>query len=124
MVHSGLTVVSDPGYLRRVVQNLLSNAIRYTEKGRVLAGVRRVGDFARIEVWDSGCGIAEQDQQTIFQEFKQLGSGAANSGLGLGLAIVERPAKALATRWSFGHGREQEAVFPLWCQCLQPPPRC
>lgn len=95
LVHSGLTVVSDPGYLRRVVQNLLSNAIRYTEKGRVLAGVRRVGDFARIEVWDSGCGIAEQDQQTIFQEFKQLGSGAANSGLGLGLAIVERACKGL-----------------------------
>lgn len=104
LVHSGLTVVSDPGYLRRVVQNLLSNAIRYTETGRVLAGVRRVGDFARIEVWDTGCGIAEQDQQTIFQEFKQLGAGAPNSGLGLGLAIVERACKGL------GHPLE------LWSQ--------
>ncbi|WP_299210041.1 PAS-domain containing protein [uncultured Tateyamaria sp.] len=104
LIHSGLTVVSDPGYLRRIVQNLLSNAIRYTETGRVLAGVRRVGDFARIEVWDSGCGIAEEDQQTIFQEFKQLGSGAANSGLGLGLAIVERACKGL------GHPLE------LWSQ--------
>ncbi|WP_299655730.1 PAS-domain containing protein [uncultured Tateyamaria sp.] len=95
LVHSGLTVLSDPGYLRRIVQNLLSNAIRYTENGRILAGVRRVGDFARIEVWDTGCGIAELDQDTIFQEFKQLGSGAANSGLGLGLAIVERACKGL-----------------------------
>ncbi|WP_299707360.1 PAS-domain containing protein [uncultured Tateyamaria sp.] len=104
LIHSGLTVVSDPGYLRRIVQNLLSNAIRYTETGRILAGVRRVGDFARIEVWDSGCGIAEEDQQTIFQEFKQLGFGAANSGLGLGLAIVERACKGL------GHPLE------LWSQ--------
>lgn len=104
LLHSGLSVVSDPGYLRRIVQNLLSNAIRYTETGRVLAGVRRVGDFARIEVWDSGCGIAEQDQQAIFQEFKQLESNAANSGLGLGLAIVERACKGL------GHPLE------LWSQ--------
>ncbi|APX14233.1 PAS domain-containing hybrid sensor histidine kinase/response regulator [Tateyamaria omphalii] len=95
LVHSSLTVVSDPGYLRRIVQNLLSNAIRYTDKGRVLAGVRQVGDFARIEVWDTGCGIAEEDQDTIFQEFKQLAPGAANSGLGLGLAIVERACKGL-----------------------------
>ena len=51
LVHSGLSVISDPGYLRRIVQNLLSNAIRYTDTGRVLGGVRRVGDFARIEVW-------------------------------------------------------------------------
>ncbi|WP_299044840.1 PAS-domain containing protein [uncultured Tateyamaria sp.] len=95
LVHSGLTVVSDPGYLRRIVQNLLSNAIRYTTTGRILAGVRRVGRFARIEVWDTGCGIREEDQQTIFQEFKQLGSGPANGGLGLGLAIVERACKGL-----------------------------
>ena len=95
LVHSGLTVVSDPGYLRRIVQNLLSNAIRYTDTGRVLAGVRRVGDFARSEVWDTGCGIAEHHQETIFQEFKQLRSGGTNSGLGLGLAIVERACKGL-----------------------------
>ncbi|WP_147113861.1 PAS-domain containing protein [Tateyamaria sp. syn59] len=95
LVHSGLTVVSDPGYLRRIVQNLLSNAIRYTDEGRVLAGVRRVGDFARIEVWDTGCGIPEKDQGAIFQEFKQLAPGAANAGLGLGLAIVERACKGL-----------------------------
>ncbi|MEL6467248.1 MAG: PAS-domain containing protein [Pseudomonadota bacterium] len=96
LVPSGLTVVSDPGYLRRIVQNLLSNAIRYTNDGRVLAGVRRVGNYARIEVWDTGQGIAEQDQQVIFQEFKQLGQSSVDSGLGLGLAIVERACKSLA----------------------------
>lgn len=95
LVHSGLNVVSDPGYLRRIVQNLMSNAIRYTTSGRVLCGVRRDGDFARIEIWDTGCGIAEQDQDTIFQEFKQLGTNTANAGLGLGLAIVERACKRL-----------------------------
>ena len=93
--HSSLSVVSDPGYLRRIVQNLLSNAIRYTDSGRVLAGIRRIGDHARIEVWDTGCGIAEADQEVIFGEFKQVRANPANPGLGLGLAIVERACKGL-----------------------------
>ena len=94
-VHSGISVVSDPGYLRRIIQNLLSNAVRYTQSGRVLAGVRRIGSHARIEVWDTGCGIAEEHQNEIFREFNQLGSSDSNEGLGLGLAIVERACKRL-----------------------------
>lgn len=94
-VHSGLSVVSDPGYLRRIIQNLLSNAVRYTQRGRVLAGVRRIGSHARIEVWDTGCGIAEEHQNEIFREFNQLGPSESNEGLGLGLAIVERACKRL-----------------------------
>ena len=94
-LHSSLSVISDPGYLRRIIQNLLSNAIRYTDSGRVLAGVRRVGDHARIEVWDTGCGIAEADRELIFAEFKQVRAARANPGLGLGLAIVERACKGL-----------------------------
>ena len=90
-----LIVKSDPGYLRRIVQNLLSNAIRYTDTGRVLAGVRRNGKSARIEVWDTGRGIAEEDQKLIFQEFKQLAPASQDTGLGLGLAIVERACKGL-----------------------------
>jgi len=90
-----LTVESDPGYLRRIVQNLLTNAIRYTDQGRVLAGVRRVGDVARIEVWDTGCGIAEADQQIIFREFERLSPGPSDKGLGLGLSIVERACSGL-----------------------------
>jgi len=95
LLHSDLAVISDPGYLRRIVQNLLTNALRYTNSGRVLAGVRRVGQFARIEIWDTGIGIAEVDQQSIFLEFNQVTPGAANPGLGLGLAIVERACKGL-----------------------------
>ncbi|MFK7876178.1 MAG: PAS-domain containing protein [Paracoccaceae bacterium] len=95
VIDSSLTVISDPGYLRRIVQNLLVNAIRYTDGGRILAGVRRHGDVARIEVWDTGCGIAPEDQSTIFREFERVSSTKADLGLGLGLAIVERACKGL-----------------------------
>ncbi|MGY9046881.1 MAG: hybrid sensor histidine kinase/response regulator, partial [Rhodobacterales bacterium] len=91
IVDCSLSVETDPAYLRRVVQNLLANAVRYTQTGRVLLGVRRRGTSARIEVWDTGPGIAEEDQGTIFEEFKRLDTKASrNDGLGLGLAIVER----------------------------------
>lgn len=90
-----LTVRSDPGYLRRIVQNLVSNAIRYTDQGRVLVGVRRTGNVARIEVWDTGRGIALADQVTIFKEFERLSPDNADTGLGLGLSIVERACKGL-----------------------------
>ncbi|HKK97922.1 MAG TPA: PAS-domain containing protein [Marivita sp.] len=91
ILDSSLVVKSDPAYLRRIVQNLLANAIRYTDTGRIVVGTRRNGDSARIEVWDTGPGIAEEDQNTIFEEFKRLDTKASNNdGLGLGLAIVER----------------------------------
>ncbi|MHA6345100.1 hybrid sensor histidine kinase/response regulator [Roseivivax sp. CAU 1761] len=91
IVPSALVVQSDPSYLRRVVQNLMANAVRYTSTGRVLVGARRRGGTVRIEVHDTGPGIAEEDQGAIFEEFKRLDSTASsNDGLGLGLAIVER----------------------------------
>lgn len=90
-----LSVRSDPAYLRRIIQNLLTNAIRYTKRGRILVGVRRVGGSARIEVWDTGVGIAEQHQDSIFQEFLRLSPNDSEAGLGLGLAIVERASKTL-----------------------------
>ncbi|SPJ24018.1 hybrid sensor histidine kinase/response regulator [Palleronia abyssalis] len=84
-------VRSDPVFLRRILQNLVSNAIRYTSAGRVLVGARRLGGTTRIEVRDTGPGIADEDRATIFQEFRQLGPSASGAqGLGLGLAIVER----------------------------------
>lgn len=91
----GLTVESDPGYLRRIVQNLATNAIRYTDTGRVLIGVRRTQTAARIEVWDTGRGIALEDQQTIFQEFERISPDNSDTGLGLGLSIVERACNGL-----------------------------
>ena len=91
IVDSSHVVKTDPAYLRRIVQNLLTNAIRYTDTGRVIVGARRNGDSARIEVWDTGMGIAEEDQNSIFEEFRRLDTKASNNdGLGLGLAIVER----------------------------------
>lgn len=95
ILDSTLTVRSDPAYLRRIVQNLLSNAVRYTDTGRVLLGVRRAGTSARIEVWDTGRGIAEEDQDSIFQEFSRLQPERSDGGLGLGLAIVERACEGL-----------------------------
>ncbi|WP_298261759.1 PAS-domain containing protein [uncultured Litoreibacter sp.] len=95
IVDSSLMVNSDPGYLRRIIQNLVSNAIRYTSTGRVLVGVRRIGDFAKIEVWDTGRGISEADQPAIFQEFHRIEASGSDAGLGLGLAIVERACKGL-----------------------------
>lgn len=88
---SSLVVESDPAYLRRIVQNLVSNAVRYTAHGRVSVGVRRAGGAARIEVRDTGPGIPEADRAAIFEEFHRLDATASrNDGLGLGLAIVER----------------------------------
>lgn len=85
---------SDPQLLRRILMNFLANAVRYTERGRVLIGVRRAGGDLRIEVWDTGPGIDERDQRAIFDEFRR-GEGARGQGLGLGLAIAERTARLL-----------------------------
>ncbi len=86
-----VNVLSDATYLRRILQNLVSNAIRYTEQGRVLVGARRLQNTVRIEVWDTGPGIPEDQQDIIFGEFQRLNATAsAAEGMGLGLAIVDR----------------------------------
>jgi signal transduction histidine kinase/CheY-like chemotaxis protein len=99
ILHCDLTVSSDPTYLRRILQNLISNAIRYTSSGRVLVGPRRVKGHVRIEVHDTGPGIAADQQQSIFREFHRIqGSASASEGMGLGLAIVERACGLLGHR--------------------------
>ncbi|WP_281782045.1 hybrid sensor histidine kinase/response regulator [Lysobacter auxotrophicus] len=85
---------SDPQLLRRVLQNFLANAVRYTTQGTVLFGVRRDGDGLRIEVHDTGPGIAPTQQAAIFEEFRR-GEDAPGQGLGLGLSIAERIAQLL-----------------------------
>ncbi|MEZ5439346.1 MAG: PAS-domain containing protein [Lysobacteraceae bacterium] len=84
---------SDPQLLRRVLQNFLANAVRYTESGRIVLGLRRQGGHLAIHVLDTGPGIAESDQRLIFEEFRRLDRGG--QGLGLGLAIAERIARLL-----------------------------
>ncbi|TDK21076.1 response regulator [Luteimonas aestuarii] len=97
-VPTRLAVRSDEALLRRVLQNLLSNAVRYTPRGRILLGCRRAGDDVRIEVWDTGPGIPRSRQREIFEEFRRLDDGGDSVGSGLGLAIVDRIARLL------GHG--------------------
>ncbi|MEP6940431.1 MAG: PAS-domain containing protein, partial [Rudaea sp.] len=87
-------VRSDPHLLRRVLQNFLSNALRHVERGQILLGCRREGESLRIEIWDSGPGIAPHEQRLIFEEFRR-GSRASGQGLGLGLAIADRMARLL-----------------------------
>ena len=85
-------VASDRVMLKRMLDNLIANAIRYTERGGVLVGCRRRGHFIAIEVWDTGIGIPHDQQSEIFREFVQLANAERNRerGLGLGLAILRR----------------------------------
>lgn len=92
-VPSRLWVESDPQLLRRVLQNFLSNAARYTRRGRILMGCRRRGRDVSLEVFDTGPGIAAADRVAIFEEFRSLERGGP--GLGLGLAIADRIARLL-----------------------------
>jgi Na+/proline symporter/signal transduction histidine kinase len=89
-------VRSDRRLLRRLIQNLVSNAIKYTPEGRVLVGCRCQGADLRIDVYDTGVGIPQSKWRDIFVEFHRLDQGAKIArGLGLGLSIVERVARVL-----------------------------
>ncbi|GLO38556.1 PAS domain-containing hybrid sensor histidine kinase/response regulator [Pseudomonas putida] len=93
-------ISTDLRLMTRILRNFLSNACRYTDEGGILLGARRRGDHLRLEVWDTGRGIAADRLQAIFLEFNQLdvGRAADRKGVGLGLAIVERIAKILGYR--------------------------
>ncbi|WP_046120829.1 hybrid sensor histidine kinase/response regulator [Ensifer aridi] len=95
IVPSTRWVTSDQRYLMRCVQNLVVNAIQYTEHGRVLVGCRLSGNRLRIEVWDTGIGISEEDQTRIFNEFTRAAGAEKGTGMGLGLSIVERACRHL-----------------------------
>src|ERR1700726_5189714 len=95
-VPCSLPVESDRLLLRRLLQNLISNAIKYTPRGRVLVGCRRRGQSLQIGVYDTGVGIPVLKRGEIFKEFHRLEQGARIArGLGLGLSIVERLARVL-----------------------------
>ncbi|AWL11785.1 Ethylene receptor [Saliniradius amylolyticus] len=93
-IPTSVWVNSDKKLLRRVLQNLLSNALRYTVRGRVILGVRHRNDTVEVQVWDTGPGMTAEQQKVIFNEFQQLNPDN-KQGLGLGLTIVERIAELL-----------------------------
>lgn len=95
-----LCVNTDQKYLRRILQNFLSNAVKYTEQGRILVGCRRRGKQLEICVCDSGPGISEPDQQKIFTDFYRVASQRSIKGLGLGLAVADRLASLLGLKVS------------------------
>ncbi len=95
VVPCGLTVRSDRHLLEEMVRNLVSNAVRYTDAGTILLGCRRHGDKVRIEVWDTGIGIAEEQISHIFQQYGRGADQPREGSLGLGLAIVHELARAL-----------------------------
>ncbi len=119
-VATSAVVRSDEALLRRILQNFLSNAIRYTPRGRIVLGCRRRGDQVRIEVHDTGPGIPEARQREIFEEFRRLDGGGEERGAGLGLAIVERIARLLGHRIGLRSRQEHGSVFSVSVPCGTP----
>jgi signal transduction histidine kinase/CheY-like chemotaxis protein len=119
IVPSTAWVRSDPVLLARIMLNLVSNAVRYTLSGGIVIGCRHRAGALRIEVWDSGPGIPENQRQNIFGEFYQLADDQSDrhSGLGLGLAIVDRLCRLLdhsvELTSALGKGSRFTVVVPL-----------
>jgi signal transduction histidine kinase len=111
---SSVTVYSDPVLVERIVRNIVSNAVRYTDKGRVLVGCRR-GARLSIEVWDTGRGISREQQERVFEEFYQIDNPERDraKGLGLGLAIVKRLSSLLGCPLTLASAPGKGSVFKL-----------
>jgi Na+/proline symporter/signal transduction histidine kinase len=124
-----LAVRSDRRLLRRLLQNLVSNAIKYTPKGGVLIGCRRRGSRLRIDVYDTGIGIPQSKRRAVFKEFHRLDQGARVArGVGLGLSIVERIARVLGCevtlKSNLGRGSRFSVEVPRAAAAVgQPVPR-
>lgn len=112
-----IAVRSDRTLLRRILQNILSNALRYTRRGGVLVGTRQRGNMIRIDVADTGCGIPEDQREAVFEEFhrgpRMSDAELAGGGLGLGLAIVKRMAGALGHPVTFSSTVGRGTIFHI-----------
>jgi len=120
-VHSSKWARSDPAMLRRLLQNLISNALKFTRQGKVLVGVRSHGGSIRLSVHDTGIGMTAKEQEVIFTEFTRLSTMDDEiPGLGLGLSIVERISDLL------GHDVELDSIpgkgsrFSIQIESVQP----
>ncbi|QCI94810.1 hybrid sensor histidine kinase/response regulator [Novosphingobium sp. EMRT-2] len=112
---SDLWVRSDPTLVKLILQNFVTNAIRYTVTGGLLVGCRRRGTVVRVEVWDTGIGIPKDHHEAIFADFLQLSNPERDrrKGLGLGLAIARRLADLIGARITLSSKPGQGSVFGL-----------
>ena len=107
-----MTIWADPVVLRRILGNLLSNALRHTQRGGVLLGLRQREDMLMFEVWDTGVGIAREHQQAIFQEFFRVSQHqGTEDSLGLGLTIVSRLATLMGYQLALSSEANRGSVF-------------
>jgi signal transduction histidine kinase len=108
------TIWADPVVLRRILGNLVSNALRHTQKGGVLLGLRHRSDMLVFEVWDTGVGIAREHQQAIFQEFFRVSQHqGTEDSLGLGLTIVSKLTTMMGYQFALNSVASQGSVFRL-----------
>lgn len=114
-VPSSAIVHSDSQLLARILRNFLTNAIRYTEQGRIVLGCRRQANHVLLQVWDTGAGIPGDKLTEIFQEFKRIRpmGGQGDKGLGLGLAIVDKIARMLGHEVSVSSEEGRGSVFSV-----------
>ncbi|MBV2142439.1 hybrid sensor histidine kinase/response regulator [Falsochrobactrum sp. TDYN1] len=114
VVPSSVVVKTDRNMLRRLIQNLVSNSIKYSREGGVLLGVRRKGEFVELQVLDTGIGIASQKFKLVFREFTRLDEGIREAeGLGLGLSIVDRIARVLSLPLTLSSIPGKGSIFTL-----------
>jgi two-component system, sensor histidine kinase len=115
-------VLSDPMLCERVLRNIVANAIAYTDRGKILVGCRR-GPELRVQVWDTGRGIAQSEQERVFQEFYQIGNPERDRtrGVGLGLAIVRRLTTLLDHRLELRSQPGKGTCFTFDVPCANAP---
>lgn len=117
-------VMTDATYLRRILQNMLSNAIKYTKKGRILLGCRKRAGSVLIQVWDTGPGIIEPDLQRIFEDFYRIDATArGQQGVGLGLGVVNRMARLLDHKLSVRSTPGKGSMFSITLPVVDKPTR-
>lgn len=121
-VRTTVWVRTDPDMFGRMLRNLVSNAIKYTESGRVVVGCRRLPDGVRVEVHDTGCGFEENESAAIFEEFYRVNSSRGKAtGVGLGLSIVKHTAGLLGHRLEVSSVPGQGSCFSLLLARVKPP---
>ncbi|MCW9035634.1 MAG: ATP-binding protein [Rhodospirillales bacterium] len=122
-VPSSLNVMSDQILLEDILRNLISNSLKYTDAGKVLLGCRRQGNRVRVEVWDTGQGIPEDQLDMVFKDFHQISveNRKQNRGLGLGLSIVQRLSGLIGAEINVDSTLGQGSVFSVWLDLTDEP---